>query len=250
MRKGMVVGNWKMHGCEADNQSLVLDMLALKLGVGVADVAICPPFPYLAQVRELLSDTGVVLGAQNAAEYGAGAYTGEVAAAMLADLGCRYVIIGHSERRQLFGESNDVVAAKVVQVLQAGMAPILCVGETLPQREAEGAFAVVGEQLDSVFRRVGVQDFESIVLAYEPVWAIGTGRTASPGEAQEVHAFLRGLLADRGVACAEEVRILYGGSVKASNAAELFAMPDVDGALVGGASLSSQEFVSIAQAMG
>ena len=250
MRNGMVVGNWKMHGSRAVNEALVTALIESRLGSEFVRVAVCPPFPYLAEVATLLRGSSIALGAQNVAEHDKGPYTGEVCADMLADVGCRYVIVGHSERRQFYGESNEVVARKFGKVIQAGMSPILCVGETLEQREAGVTLDVVAGQLTSVIAEVGADKLAAASLAYEPVWAIGSGKTASPCQAQEVHAFLRGVLVEEGVAGAEQICILYGGSVKAANAAELFAMDDVNGALVGGASLDAAEFASIARAMG
>ena len=231
----LVAGNWKMHGGRETNQSL-LD--ALMKGVGAkpgVQCAVCPPFPFLAQVGERLRGSPIALGAQTASEHAQGAYTGEVSAAMLAELGCRYVIVGHSERRQLYGESDAQVAAKFAAVRAAGLAPILCLGETLAQREAGQTEAVVERQLAAVTGKHALGD---AVLAYEPVWAIGTGRTATPEQAQAVHGFLRSKVG-------AETRILYGGSVKAQNAAAIFAMPDVDGGLIGGASLVAGEFLAI-----
>jgi triosephosphate isomerase len=250
MRNGMVVGNWKMHGSRAANEALVGALIDARLGSEFVRLAVCPPFPYLAQVAMLLRGSSIAVGAQNVAEHDEGAYTGEVCADMLADVGCRYVIVGHSERRQLYGEASEVVARKVGRVIKAGMSPIVCVGETLEQREAGNTLNVVAGQLTSVIAEVGADRFAVASLAYEPVWAIGTGRTASPCQAQEVHASLRRVLVEQGIAGAEQICILYGGSVKAANAAELFAMDDVNGALVGGASLDATEFVSIARAMG
>ena len=233
-RSRLVAGNWKMHGSRASIAALLDALVKENPGAGCA---VCPPFPYLQQVAERLRGSAIAWGAQNAAEHAQGAYTGEVSAAMLAEFGCRYVIVGHSERRRLFGESDAQAAAKFAAVRAAGMTPILCVGETLAEREAGKTDSVVGRQLDAV-AKLG---FGTAVLAYEPVWAIGTGRTATPEQAQEVHAFLRQRVSD-------ETRILYGGSVKAQNAAELFRMPDVDGGLIGGASLVAQEFAAIARA--
>ena len=237
-RTRLVAGNWKMHGSRASNRALLEKILA---GVGkaaAAHCAVCPPFPYLAQVAEQLSGSPVALGAQNVSEHAQGAYTGEVSAAMLLELGCRYVIVGHSERRQLYGEADAQVAAKFAAAAKAGLTPILCVGETLAEREAGRTQEVVGRQLDAV---IGKTTFGEAVLAYEPVWAIGTGRNATPEQAQEVHAFLRKRIPS-------ENRILYGGSVKAQNAAALLAMPDVDGGLIGGASLVAEDFLAIVEA--
>jgi triosephosphate isomerase len=230
-RVRLVAGNWKMHGSRASIAAL-LD--ALVKGNPASVCAVCPPFPYLAQVAERLRGTNISWGAQNASEHPQGAYTGEVSAAMLAEFGCRYVIVGHSERRQLYGESDAQVAAKYKAVSAAGMTPILCVGETLEERDAGRTEAVVARQLGAV-------QFEKGVLAYEPVWAIGTGRNATPEQAQAVHAFLRKKVG-------ADTPILYGGSVKPQNAAAIFAMPDVDGGLIGGASLVAKDFLDIVKA--
>jgi triosephosphate isomerase len=238
MRNRLVAGNWKMHGSRSANR-LLLDAIVAGLGEG-AETAVCVPFPYLAQVAERLAGTALAWGAQNASEHAQGAYTGEVSAAMLAEFGCRYVIVGHSERRSLYGESDATVAAKFGAVRAAGMTPILCVGETLAERESGRTEAVVARQLQAVLAKHAI---DGAVLAYEPVWAIGTGRTASPQQAQEVHAFLRRKVKP-------DTRILYGGSVKAANAAAIFEMPDVDGGLIGGAALVAQEFLAIARAAG
>jgi triosephosphate isomerase len=237
-RSRLVAGNWKMNGSRAANRAL-LDALLRDLGrQGGSDVAICPPFPYLEQIGERLQGTQIAWGAQNVSEHAHGAYTGEVSAAMLKDLGCRYVIVGHSERRQLFAESDERIAAKFAAAQVAGLTPILCVGETLEERDAGRTKEIVARQLDAV---LNAADFGAAVLAYEPVWAIGTGRNATPEQAQAVHAFLRERVSG-------ETRILYGGSVKAQNAAGIFAMPDVDGGLIGGASLVANEFIEIVRA--
>ncbi len=234
MRNRLVAGNWKMHGSRASNQALLDALVAGIGGAGGAQCAVCPPFPYLQQVAERLRGTPVAWGAQNLSEHAQGAFTGEVSAAMLAELGCRYVIVGHSERRQLYGESDAQVAAKFAAVRAAGMTPILCVGETLAERDAGRTEEVVARQLDAVV-------FKNGVLAYEPVWAIGTGRNATPEQAQAVHALLRRKVSS-------ETPILYGGSVKPQNAAAIFAMPDVDGGLIGGASLVAKDFLDIVKA--
>jgi len=235
-RPRLVAGNWKMHGSRASNLAL-LDALLKGIGdAATVECVVCPPFPYLPQVGERLRGTRVALGAQNVSEHAQGAHTGEVSAAMLLEMGCRYAIVGHSERRQLYGEGDERVAAKFAAVTAAGMTPILCVGETLEEREAGRTEAVVARQLGAV-------DFKEGVLAYEPVWAIGTGRNATPEQAQAVHAFLRKRIDS-------QVQILYGGSVKPQNAAALFAMPDVDGGLIGGASLVAADFIAILQAAG
>jgi triosephosphate isomerase (TIM) len=235
-RSRLVAGNWKMNGGRAANAAL-LDALVRGLAGETVEVAVCPPFPYLAQVEERLRATPIAWGAQNVSEHASGAYTGEVSAAMLKDFGCRYVLVGHSERRQLFGESSEQVAAKFAAAKAAGLTPILCVGETLQEREGGRTEEVVARQLHAVQDKCS---FEDAVLAYEPVWAIGTGRNATPEQAQAVHAFLRRRLG--------ETRILYGGSVKAQNARAIFAMPDVDGGLIGGASLAADEFIEIVRA--
>lgn len=248
MRHSLVAGNWKMNGSLADAGSLVA---GIKAGIGLAErteVAICPPFVYLQHVKELLADTPISLGAQNLSQEDAGAFTGEVAADMLTDLGCDYVIVGHSERRALYGESDALVADKFAKALEANLKPILCVGELLEEREAGDTETVVSRQLDAVLERVGVQELGRGVVAYEPVWAIGTGKTATPEQAQEVHAFLRGQIAAQDTQVAENIRILYGGSVKGANANELFACPDIDGGLIGGASLKADEFLAICRA--
>jgi len=237
-RARLVAGNWKMHGSLAANRALLDAVVSGLSGLKGVECAVCVPYPYLAQAAERLRATALSWGAQNVSEHLDGAYTGEVAAAMLKEFGCRYVLVGHSERRQLYRESDAQVAAKFVAVATHGMTPILCVGETLEEREAGRTEEVVARQLDAVLKD---RSFSGAVLAYEPVWAIGTGRTATPEQAQAVHAFLR-----RKVFF--EAPILYGGSVKPQNAAGIFAMPDVDGALVGGASLAAEDFLAIARA--
>src|SRR5687768_198424 len=232
-RSRLVAGNWKMHGSRASIAALLDALVKENPGSGCV---VCAPFPYLAQVAERLRGGAIAWGAQNVSEHAQGAYTGEVAAAMLAEFGCRYVIVGHSERRQLYRETDEQVAAKFAAVRAAGMTPILCVGETLEERDAGRTEAVVARQLGAV-------KFEDAVLAYEPVWAIGTGRNATPEQAQAVHAFLR-------TKVPSESCILYGGSMKAANAAGLLAMPDIDGGLVGGASLAAAEFLAILLAAG
>jgi triosephosphate isomerase len=237
-RARLVAGNWKMNGSRAANAALldaILESIGRESGV---ESAVCPPFAYLEQVSGRLRGSAIALGAQNVSEHAQGAYTGEVSAAMVKEFGCRYVIVGHSERRQLYGERDAQVAAKFAAALAAGLTPILCVGETLEEREAGRTEEVVARQLDAVTKN---SSFGTAVLAYEPVWAIGTGRNATPEQAQAVHEFLR-------ARAFPETRILYGGSVKASNAAAIFAMPDVDGGLIGGASLVAKEFIEIVKA--
>lgn len=245
MRKKLVVGNWKMNGSLAANQRL-LDAVGQGVEAGAgAECAVCVPFPYLAQAQARLVGGGVAWGAQNVSEHVSGAFTGEVSAGMLADFGCRYVIVGHSERRSLYAESSAVVAAKFVAALAGGLIPILCVGETLAQREAGETQAVVAAQIDAVLSVAGVRAFSGAVVAYEPVWAIGTGKTATSDQAQEVHAAIRAQIACADAGVAAGVQILYGGSVKPQNSAELFACPDIDGGLIGGASLVAADFLAI-----
>ena len=246
MRQKLVVGNWKLHGSLEANQAL---LGALKRGIpgGGAGCGVCVPAPYLAQVQGLLQGSGIAWGAQDVSKYERGAYTGEVSGAMLAEFGCRYAIVGHSERRTLFGDTDALVAEKYAAARKAGLAPIFCVGETLAEREGGQTEAVLARQLDALLAG-GAAQLREGVIAYEPVWAIGTGRTATSAQAQEAHAFLRGRVAKQDGEVAARVPILYGGSVKAGNAAEIFAQPDVDGGLVGGASLVAEEFVAIWQA--
>jgi triosephosphate isomerase len=248
MRQPLVAGNWKMHGSRAENASLVRALLDLVRAQSRAEVLLCPPFPYLWEVGRLLKDTDIALGAQSVCAEPHGAFTGEVSAAMLKDVGCHYVLVGHSERRQIFGESDSLVARKFVAAQSHGLVPVLCVGETLEERESNRTLAVVSRQLDAVLSVSGVGAIAGAVIAYEPVWAIGTGRNASPDQAQEVHAMIRGKVAALDATIAASVRVLYGGSVKASNARDLFAMPDIDGGLVGGASLKADEFARICAA--
>jgi triosephosphate isomerase len=250
MRQPLVAGNWKMHGSRAENASLVNDLLDLLPAGKRAEILVCPPFPYLLETGRLLKDSGVQLGAQSVCAEAQGAFTGEVSAAMLKDVGCRYVLVGHSERRQLYAENDALVARKFVAAQAQGLVPILCVGETLEEREASLTLAVVSRQIEAVLAVSGVKSLGHAVIAYEPVWAIGTGRTASGEQAQEVHAMIRTKVAALDARIGGSVRILYGGSVKASNAQELFAMPDIDGGLVGGASLKADEFARICAGAG
>ncbi len=237
-----------MHGSRAENARLLNELLGLETRGWQAQVAVFPPFVYLQETARLLKDSGLELGAQDVCAEAAGAFTGEVSAAMLKDVGCHYVIVGHSERRALYHEDDHLVARKFLAAQSQGLVPILCVGETLAEREAGKTEAVVARQLDAVLALMTPAVFEKAVLAYEPVWAIGTGKNATPAQAQEVHAFLRAKVAARDARIAADLRILYGGSVKAANAAELFEMPDVDGGLVGGASLKADEFGRICSA--
>ncbi|MBR9912934.1 MAG: triose-phosphate isomerase [Gammaproteobacteria bacterium] len=244
MRRPLVVANWKMNGSKQTNSQWLQEFAGLWQGQQNAEVAVCPPAVYLAQLQQALAGQAVLLGAQDVSAAESGAYTGEISAAMLSEFNCRYAIVGHSERRGYHAESNAQVAAKFVAAQAQGLVPLLCIGETLAQREAGETLAVVGEQLRAVAKLAGVEAMTRSVIAYEPVWAIGTGLTASPEQAQEVHAFIRQQLG----AVAQDVRVLYGGSVKPGSAVELFAQQDIDGALVGGASLNSKDFYDICRA--
>lgn len=246
MRTKLVVGNWKMHGSLEENRKL-LALVRSGVPEGVR-CAVCPPFPFLPQVQSELLDSTVAWGAQTVSEHGAGAYTGEVSVSMLREFGCAYVILGHSERRSLYGETDAAVADKFAMVVAAGLVPILCIGETLEQREKGDAFSSIEQQLKVVLDRVGVEAFARAVVAYEPVWAIGTGKTAAPTQVQGVHAFIRSLVARMDANIAEQLLLLYGGSVKPENAVELFAQPDVDGGLIGGAALVAADFLAICRA--
>ncbi|MES2297750.1 MAG: triose-phosphate isomerase [Pseudomonadota bacterium] len=247
MRRKLIVGNWKMNGSRAANAQLLMGIAAGLQGAKAA-CAVCAPAPYLAQCQAQLAGGVIAWGAQDVSAQAGGAYTGEVAAAMLADFDCRYVIVGHSERRAYHGESNELVAKKALAALAAGVTPIVCVGETLTQREAGQTGAIVSAQLDAVLALLDDAAMSKIVVAYEPVWAIGTGKTATPDMAQEVHAQLRAQLKAKNAASADAVQILYGGSMKSDNAKELLAQPDIDGGLIGGAALKAADFLAIIHA--
>lgn len=249
MRQKFIAGNWKMNGNLAENQTR-LTQLVKGLESVSAQTGVFVPAPYLSQCKSLLSATNTIWGAQTVSEYDSGAYTGEISVGMLKDFGCSYVLVGHSERRDLFGESNAQVASKFAQALKAGLVPVLCVGESLAQREAGVTKDIIAEQIQVVLDLVGINGFNKAVVAYEPVWAIGTGKTATPEQAQEVHLAIRQQLALANEHIAEKIQILYGGSVKPSNAASIFAQADVDGALVGGAALNAQDFIDICNAAG
>ena len=253
MRRKLVAGNWKMNGSLAGNAVLLGDLLH---GIGAVhgepsscNVAVCVPAPYLAQCQQALSASRVAWGAQDMSAHETGAYTGEVSGTMLTDFGCHYVIVGHSERRAYHAESDAVVAQKTLRALASGLTPIVCVGETLEQREAGHTEQIVGSQIDAVISVLAPADVRHIVVAYEPVWAIGTGKTATPAMAQEVHAFLRARIAVMNVDAAANIAILYGGSMKPDNAKELMAMPDIDGGLIGGAALKAADFLAIIAAV-
>jgi triosephosphate isomerase len=247
MRRKLITGNWKMNGGLASNAAL-LSAVKSELGQPSCQVAVCAPAPYLAQCQQLLSGTPVAWGAQDVSAHDAGAYTGEVSAAMLKDFDCAYVIVGHSERRAYHGESDEMVGRKAARAIAAGLIPIVCVGETLAEREAGQTEQVVQRQLEAVLAQLAGNDLEKLVVAYEPVWAIGTGKTATPQMAQDVHAFLRGRIAARDPQAASGIQILYGGSMKPDNAAELLAMADIDGGLIGGAAMKATDFLAIVRA--
>ncbi|WP_426217736.1 triose-phosphate isomerase [Pseudomonas sp. DWRC2-2] len=245
MRKKLVIGNWKMNGGRATNARLLADVVSRVSGADGIDIAVCVPFPYLGNTSQHLFGCRVGLGAQDINEHESGAFTGEVSGSMLIDFDCHFVLVGHSERRDLFGETNERVAAKFEAALKSGLEPVLCVGETLAQRNAGQTNEVVFEQLQAVVDRVGVSRLQDGVIAYEPVWAIGTGETASPAQAQAVHLALRDYIRALDSQTANDVQILYGGSVKADNALSLFSEPDIDGGLIGGASLDADSFSAV-----
>ena len=247
MRRKLVVGNWKMNGSRTSNAVLLSEIVAGLTASGAAS-AVCVPAPYLAQCQAQLAGSALGWGAQDVSAHASGAYTGEISTAMLQDFGCSYVVIGHSERRAYHGETDAQVAAKTVAALAAGITPIVCIGETLAQREAGQTDAVVAQQLGAVLAAVSADDVAKLVLAYEPVWAIGTGKTATPQMAQDVHQVLRSQLAAKNAVAAAGVQILYGGSMKPENAKELMAMPDIDGGLIGGAALKAADFLAIIHA--
>jgi triosephosphate isomerase len=247
MRRKLVVGNWKMNGSRTSNAVLLSEIVAGLAASGAAS-AVCVPAPYLAQCQAQLAGTALGWGAQDVSAHASGAYTGEISVAMLQDFGCGYVVIGHSERRAYHGETDAQVAAKTVAALAVGITPIVCIGETLAQREAGQTDAVVAQQLGAVLAAISADDLAKLVLAYEPVWAIGTGKTATPQMAQDVHQVLRAQLAAKNAVAAAGVQILYGGSMKPENAKELMAMPDIDGGLIGGAALKAADFLAIIHA--
>jgi triosephosphate isomerase len=248
MRRKFVAGNWKMQGSLAENQTRLTQLSNGLKDVTTVDMAVFSTAPYLFQCKSLLAASPVKWGTQNISEHVEGAYTGEISISMLQDFNCEYTIIGHSERRELFAESDAQIAAKFVQAQAGNVTPILCVGESLQQREAGTTVDVISKQIQAVLNVVGIQKFAQAVIAYEPIWAIGTGKTATPQQAQEVHEAIRGLLAKNDQSIAVKMQILYGGSVKPGNAVEIFAQPDVDGALVGGASLNADDFIQICKA--
>lgn len=250
MRTPLVAGNWKLNGSRSSIKSLVDGLLSGISEVGQTEVAVCPPFVYLSEVNQMLADSAIAMGSQDVCAEDSGAFTGEVAGPMISEMGAVFAIIGHSERRSIYGESDELVARKFAAAQRHGLKPILCVGETLEEREKGVTEDVVARQIDAVINLMGVDALENAVIAYEPVWAIGTGMTATPEQAQDVHAFIRNRIAEKSGNVAEKIQILYGGSVKGANAAELFAKPDIDGGLIGGASLDADEFLTICKAGG
>ena len=250
MRQILVAGNWKLNGSLDSVKQLVSGIMAGAGDTGDTRIAVCPPFIYIPLAANLLAGSRIALGSQDIRDQESGAFTGEVSGPMLTDFGCTYAIVGHSERRALYGEGDEVTARKFAAARRAGLTPILCVGETLEEREQGITEDVVARQLDAVIELEGIEAIGTAVIAYEPVWAIGTGMTATPDQAQDVHAFIRSKLAGLDQAVADKVQVLYGGSVKGSNAAELFAMQDIDGGLIGGASLAADDFLAICKAGG
>ena len=244
MRKTIVAGNWKMNASKDSVDNLIKDLLTGMDGI-TSEVLVCAPFPYLAQVELLIQGSKVMLGAQNLNTNASGAYTGEVSADMIKDFGARHVIVGHSERRSLYGETSAMVAEKNKAALNAGLTPLLCIGESIEQRDSGNTEAVIEKQLSAVIELVGIEAFNQIIIAYEPVWAIGTGVTATPEQAQEAHLFIRSLLAKNDESVAQKTPILYGGSMNASNASELISCADIDGGLIGGAALKAEDFLQI-----
>ncbi len=244
MRRSLVLGNWKMNGTRASAETLAKGIIA-GLGDDVAEIGICVPYVYLPEIGQIVKNTRLALGAQNVADKPSGAYTGEISAGMLKEFACHYALVGHSERRTYYGDTDQSVAARFCQAQEQGITPVLCIGETLEQRQQEQTFDVITAQLDAVVELAGITAFSKSVIAYEPVWAIGTGLTATDEQAQEAHQFIRNYLAAKDQAVAEKIQILYGGSAKPDNAKGLFAMPDIDGGLIGGASLDAESFLKI-----
>ena len=247
MRKTIVAGNWKMNASKDSVESLVTDILSGASDVS-AEIIVCAPFPYLSQVEVLIEGSNLMLGAQNLNLNASGAFTGEVSAEMIKDFGANHVIVGHSERRSLYGETSEIVAEKTKAAIDSGLTPILCLGESLDQRESGKTESVVSEQLNKVIKMVGIEAFNNIIIAYEPVWAIGTGMTATPEQAQAVHKFIRDLLASSSQDISDKTAILYGGSMNAGNAVELISCADIDGGLIGGAALKAEDFLQICKA--
>ncbi len=244
MRQSLVMGNWKMNGSRSEGLALA-NAIAAGLKEGDQGIAVCVPYVYLSDVRAAVESTPLALGAQNVADQSSGAYTGEISASMLKECGCTYALVGHSERRQYYGDTDESVATRFCQAQKEGVVPVLCIGETLEERESDTTFAVIDKQLNAVIDMAGIDALANSVIAYEPVWAIGTGKTASDEQAQEVHKYIREQIAAKSQTVADKIQILYGGSVKPDNAKAIFAMPDIDGGLIGGASLDAESFLTI-----
>ena len=245
MRRTLIAGNWKMNGSSSSIETLINGLKDGLSEVTNADMAVCPPSIYLPLVKDLIGDAAIALGSQNVCDQESGAFTGEIAPSMLKEFNCQYALVGHSERRSLYSESDELVASRFAMARNSGLTPVLCIGETLEEREAGITEQVVSRQLDAVIVAQGIKAIADSVIAYEPVWAIGTGKTASPEQAQEVHAYIRNKLSALDAAVAEKVQILYGGSMNAANAKELLSQPDIDGGLIGGASLKPADFLAI-----
>lgn len=248
MRQSLVMGNWKMNGSRSEGLALA-NAIAAGLKEGDQGIAVCVPYVYLSDVRAAVESTPLALGAQNVADQSSGAYTGEISASMLKECGCTYALVGHSERRQYYGDTDESVATRFCQAQKEGVVPVLCIGETLEERENGTTFSVIDEQLNAVIDMAGIDALANSVIAYEPVWAIGTGKTASDEQAQEVHKYIREQIAAKSQTVADKIQILYGGSVKPDNAKAIFAMPDIDGGLIGGASLDAESFLTIYQSI-
>ncbi len=248
MRKSLVMGNWKMNGSRSEGLALA-NAIAAGLKQGDQGIAVCVPYVYLSDIKSAVENTPLVLGAQNIADQESGAYTGEISASMLKECGCTYALVGHSERRSYYGDTNESVATRFCQAQKEGIVPVLCIGETLEERESDKTFAIIDKQLNAVIDMAGIDALGNSVIAYEPVWAIGTGKTASDEQAQEVHKYIREQIALKNQEVANKVQILYGGSVKPDNAKAIFSMPDIDGGLIGGASLDAESFLTIYQSI-
>ena len=248
MRNFLVAGNWKMNGSSSFAAELVDTILSSTSDLRKIDILLCPPYPYLGNISRQIANTGIQIGAQNVSQHKSGAYTGEIAVSMLKDFGCNYVILGHSERRAYMNETNEIVAEKFLSVVSEDIKPILCIGETLEEREADDTKNVIQKQLASVIDYVGIDAFSKAIIAYEPIWAIGTGFSASPEQAQEVHHYIRSMFTAESKEIADNLQILYGGSMNGGNASGLLSMQDIDGGLIGGASIDALEFVSIIEA--
>ncbi|MFW5443031.1 MAG: triose-phosphate isomerase [Methylococcaceae bacterium] len=248
MRQSLVMGNWKMNGSRSEGLALA-NAIAAGLKSGDQGIAVCVPYVYLSDVQGVIEKTPLALGGQNVADQASGAYTGEISATMLKECGCTYALVGHSERRSYYGDTNESVATRFCQAQKEGITPVLCIGETLEERESDTTFAVIDKQLNAVIDMAGIDALADSVIAYEPVWAIGTGKTASDEQAQEVHKYIREQIAAKSQTVADKIQILYGGSVKPDNAKAIFAMPDIDGGLIGGASLDAESFLKIYQSI-